>query len=668
MIWRLFEGIKIRNLPLRNRAILSAVHLCYARDGKINNRIIEFYRERAKNELGAIIVGGCYPEARGKVWPGEIGLASDDAIEGFIKLADVLHTEGAKLFVQLLHGGSCSHPGISKHETISASHIPSQSKRIIPRPATTDEIHQMVSSYAEAAKRARQAGVDGVEIHGGMGYLVNQFLSPLTNIRTDTYGGSPENRIRFAVEVVEAVRKKAGADFPIIMKLSGLDLQEGGLDLPQSLKIARRLEAAGVDAFHISPGWHSSSTPLITKQVPRGAYVFLAREFKKVVSVPVITSIRINDPRHAEEILQTEKADIIALTRPFIADPEFLVKARKGRFRKIRTCLACNQGCFDQMLQMKPVTCVLNPQAGMEKECVIAPATDKKRVLIIGAGPAGLECARIASQRGHEIHLYEKKDRIGGQLNLAGKLPCKSEFGRVVEYYQESLHSIHLHLHETVTEETLKKINPDMVVVACGAKPRIPEIPGIGGENVCLAEDILAEKVIPGKKVAIIGGGPLGCDIALYLAQKEIIDPETTNFLLWYQVQEPQEIRKQVLHREREIAILEIEDRIGIGIGRSTHWVVMGDLERAGITIRKKVVPLRIFDGSNDSGGVQLKNESQQEEFLPVDTVIIATGYQSVYPQIPGLEKYEVKVIGDSHQPRNLFDAIHEGFMTGMKL
>jgi 2,4-dienoyl-CoA reductase (NADPH2) len=526
----------------------------------------------------------------------------------------------------------------------------------------------MVSSYGEAAGRAAEAGVDGVEIHGGMGYLINQFLSSLTNVRTDAYGGPLENRVRFAIEVIESVKEKAGSDFPIIMKLSGLDLHEGGLDLPQSLEIAGHLEAAGADAFHISPGWHSSTTPLITKQVPHGAYVFLAREFKKVLSSPIITSIRINNPRQAEEILQKEKADIIAMTRPLIADPEFLVKAREGRFREIRTCLACNQGCFDRMLQMKPVSCVLNPQVGLEKERIITPAKTKKRVLIIGAGPAGLECARVGAQRGHEIYLYEKRNRIGGQLNLAGKLPCKSEFGQLVKYYQATLLPVHLRLNETVTEETLDQINPELVVIACGAKPWIPEIEGIDNPIVCLARDVLEEKVIPGKRVTIIGGGPLGCDIALYLAEKGNINPEVANFLLWYQVEDPEEIKKQVLHREREITIVEIQDLIGKGIGRSTHWVVMSDLKRSGIIIRKKVVPLRITTNPNGTGGVYLKSDSQDEEFLPADTIILATGYQSVSLQIPGLDRFKVKVIGDSQQPRNLLDAIHEGFITGMEL
>jgi 2,4-dienoyl-CoA reductase (NADPH2) len=668
MNWKLFEEINIGNLAVRNRVLLSAVHLCYARDGKINNRIIEFYRERARNELGGIIVGGCYPEERGKVWLGEIGLASDDAIEGFQRLADAVHAEGAKLFVQLLHGGSCSHRAISKHETLSASNIPSQSKRIIPRPATVNEIHQMVSSYGEATRRAAEAGVDGVEIHGGMGYLVNQFLSPLTNVRTDAYGGSLENRVRFAIEVIESIKEKAGSNYPIIMKLSGLDLKEGGLNLPQSLKIAGYLEAAGADAFHISPGWHSSTTPLITKQVPHGAYVFLAREFKKVLSRPIITSIRINDPRQAEEILQDEKADLIAMTRPFIADPEFLVKAHEGRFSEIRTCLACNQGCFDRMLQMKPVTCVLNPQAGLEKERSITPAKTKKRVLIIGAGPAGLECARVGAQRGHEIYLYEKKSRIGGQLNLAGKLPCKSEFGQLVEYYKATLLPVHLRLNETITEETLDQINPDLVVVACGAAPRMPEIEGIDSPFVCSAQDILEDKVIPGKKVVIIGGGPLGCDIALYLAEKRNIDPKVTNFLSWYQVEDPEKIKSPIFHREREIIIIEIQDLIGKGIGRSTHWVVMSDLKKSGIIIKKKVVPLRIITDSNGAAGIYLKNDSQDEEFLPADTIILATGYQSVSLQVPGLERYKVKVIGDSQQPRNLLDAIHEGFLSALEL
>lgn len=668
MTWKLFQQTDIGGLTLNSRVILSAVHLCYATNGKINDRIIEFYRERAKNGLGAIIVGGCYPEERGKVWFGEIGLASDDAIEGFGRLAETLHNEGVKLFVQLLHGGSCSHPGISKHETISASDIPSQSERIIPRPATYDEINQMVASYADAAHRARQAGADGVELHGGMGYLINQFLSPLTNIRTDDYGGSAQKRLRFAKEVVGAVKEKTGRDYPVIMKLSGLDLKSGGLDLPQSLEIARTLDEAGVDAFHISPGWHSSSTPLITKQVPPGAYVFLAREFKSVVSAPVITSIRINDPRQAEGILQTGQADIIAMTRPFLADPEFLTKAQQGRFREIRTCLACNQGCFDMMLRMKPVTCVLNPQVGMETERALTPAADKKRVLVIGAGPAGLECARVGALRGHEIHLYEKNERIGGQLNLAGKLPCKSEFGRLVEYYQESLHSIKLHLNETVTEATLRQINPDKIIIACGAKPRIPGIPGINNSNVCLAQDVLEERVVPGKRVVIIGGGPLGCDIALYLAHRSNIGPNVTNFLLWYQVEELQKIRKQGLYKQRNITILEMEDQLGRGIGRSTRWVVMGDLERAGVTVRKKVVPSDILAEQDGSVKIHLKTGSQKKESIPADTVVIATGYQPVSPSIPGLEQYDVTVIGDSHKPRNLLDAIHEGFMTGLNL
>lgn len=456
----------------------------------------------------------------------------------------------------------------------------------------------------------------------------------------------------------------------VTMKLSGMDMVEGGLDLSESLEIARHLETAGVDALHISPGWHSSTTPLIIKHVPRGAYVFLAQEFKKAVSVPIITSVRICDPRQAEEILQTGKADMIAMIRPFIADPEFLTKTREGRLGEIRPCLACNQGCFDRMLQMKPVTCVLNPQAGLEKDRRITPAPEKKRVLIIGAGPAGLECARVGAERGHEIFLYEKKDRIGGQLNLAKKVPYKSEFGRVVEYYRETLKRlpIHLHLNETVSEEKISSINPDAVVIACGAKRKTPKIPGVENENVCFAQDILEERVIPGKRVVIIGGGPLGCDIALYLIARDAIDPETACFLLKYQVEKPESIRRRIFHVEREITILEIRNQVGDGIGRSTHWVVMEDLKKAKVTVRKKVIPSQISSSPDGTGGIYLKNESGEEEFLPADTIVIATGYQPAFPEIPGLERDKTTVIGDCSRPRNLLDAIHEGFTTAMIL
>jgi 2,4-dienoyl-CoA reductase (NADPH2) len=355
---RLFDRTNIGSLGLRNRLVMTAMDVGFSTDGFVNDRFIDFYAERARGGVGLIIIGGCYPHESGKAWKSILGLDDDRYIPSLRRFTEAMHQLGARTAPQLLHGGRYASSLFTKQQPVSASSVPTRLARDIPRPLTTPEIEAIIESYARAALRAKEAGFDAVEIHGGMGYLINQFLSPITNQREDEYGGDLQGRLRFAKEVLQATRGLVGEDFPIIFRLSGDELMKGGNRISENIEIARELARVGVDAFHVSPGWHESKTPIMVMAIPRMAYTFLAASIKENVNLPVIAGVRINDLSAAEELLRDGQADLIALGRPLIADPELPIKYQEGRLEDIRTCVACNQGCFDELLNMRPISCL----------------------------------------------------------------------------------------------------------------------------------------------------------------------------------------------------------------------------------------------------------------------------------------------------------------------
>ncbi|MCP4268415.1 MAG: NAD(P)-binding protein, partial [Candidatus Brocadiaceae bacterium] len=424
---KLFEPIKICSMEIKNRLAMSAMDLGFTSDGSINKRFIDFYVERARGGVGLIVVGGCYPEMTGKVWKSIIGLDKDEYIPGLKKLTDTIHKYDVKVAAQILHGGRSASSFFSKTHPVSPSSLAHASIKQKPHALTIPEIKKVIDGYVSATIRVKKGGFDAVEIHGGMGYLINQFLSEATNQRKDRYGGSLNNRINFAREIVIAIKKRVGKRYPVIFRLSGDDFVENGLKIDESIQIAKELEKAGVDAFNVSPGWHESRTPIMLMAIPRASYIFLSEKIKDNVNVPVIGSVRINDLALAEEVVDNSQSDIVSIGRPLIADPELPKKYKKQQHDDIRKCIACNQGCFDSLLNFKSVSCLYNVRAGRETELKIRKAKRKRKVMVIGGGPAGMEAARVAAIRGHDVHLFEKNNALGGQLRYAYIPPGREE-------------------------------------------------------------------------------------------------------------------------------------------------------------------------------------------------------------------------------------------------
>ncbi|MDO8142506.1 MAG: NADH:flavin oxidoreductase, partial [Candidatus Brocadiales bacterium] len=383
---KLFDEIHIGQMTSKNRIIMSAMDLGFTSDGAINNQIINFYIERAKGGVGLIVVGGCYPEMNGKVWKSIIGLDKDELIPGLKRLTDAIRRYDVRVAAQLLHAGRSASSFFTKMQPVAPSAVAYRSIKEEPHALTIPEIKTVINNYAGAALRAKKAGFDAVELHGGMGYLINQFLSKATNKRNDEYGGNLENRTRFAKEMILAIKDTVGKDYPVIFRMSGDDLVEEGLKIDESVEIAKILEQSGADAFNISPGWHESKTPIMLMSIPRMAYAYLSAKVKSQVTIPVIASVRINDLKLAEEILDNEQADLVSIGRPLIVDPELPNKYKNGQFNDIRTCIACNQGCFDSLLNFKAVSCTYNAMVGHEGEYKITKTVKPIKVVVVGGG------------------------------------------------------------------------------------------------------------------------------------------------------------------------------------------------------------------------------------------------------------------------------------------
>lgn len=665
----LFDHTNIGPLELKNRLVMTAMDVGFSTDGFVNDRFIDFYAERAKGGVALIIIGGCYPHESGKAWKSILGLDDDRYIPGLRRFTEAMHQLGAKTAPQLLHGGRYASSLFTKRQPVSASSVPTRLARDVPRPLTIPEIKEMIASYARAALRAREAGFDAVEIHGGMGYLINQFLSPITNQRNDEYGGDLQGRLRFAKEVVQATKELAGKDLPIIFRLSGDELMKGGNRINENIEIAVELAGVGVDAFHVSPGWHESKTPIMVMAIPRMAYTFLASSIKENVNLPVIAGVRINDLAVAEELLMDGQADLIAVGRPLIADPELPKKYQEGRWEDIRTCIACNQGCFDELLNMRPVSCLYNPQVGYEREYVIKESPVKKKVMIVGGGPGGMEAARVAALRGHQVTLYENDPHLGGQLHYAYKPPGRGEFQHVINYFERQLTKLRVRVNLGVKVDIglIERERPQVVILSTGSLPVIPPIPGVKGKNVVLARDVLEKRVPVGNPVAIIGGGSVGCEVALYAAKLGGMSPEVALFLLKNQVIDLPNALLRTTRGHRKVTVLEMKKRVGSGFGLSTRWVILQEMEEAGIEALTGVKVKEIREGP--SSGILFEKEGK-ETFLPAETVILATGYvpnNSLYQQLDSLVP-EVYTIGDCVKVRTAMEAVHEGFGVSLKI
>lgn len=637
----LFMPIKVGKEELRNRIVMLALTTGYNEpDNTVGDRIINFYAERAKGGVGLIIVPFTAVDIAS---PAQPGLFHDRFIPSAHRLTDAVHAHGAKIAAQLLtqyhwvtaEGGS--------PEVVGPSPILNQMMRCTPKALTIEEIHRLVEEHARAAWRAREAGFDAVELPIVGGYLLNRFLSPHSNKREDEYGGSLENRLRLPLEIIEAIKQSAGEDYAIICRLNVEEFMEGGHTIEDSKKVAAVLEASGVEAINVYVGWHECPVPTVQMLVPRGAFVYLAEDIKKVVKIPVIAANRINDPILADKILSEGKADLIGMARALLADPEFPNKAREGRIDEIVPCIACSY-CLAEILAAykdweKPVStfCVVNPRAGKELEYAIRPAPVPKRVFVVGGGPGGTETAIVAASRGHQVTLYEKGDRLGGQLLTASLPPHKDEIdalvGSLIVRTREA--GVEVKLNTEVDIKTIEQAKPDVVVLATGATPIIPDIPGARGNNVVTAVEVLTGQKEVGETVIVIGGGMVGCETAEFLAQ-----------------------------RGKKISIVEMLPRIGNDIVATNRPFTLARLRQAGIRMDTNT---KVEEITNK--GVRVSRDGVSD-FLEGDTAVLAVGFTANKELADELEGRVAALysVGDCVEARMIREAIEEGFRVGMEI
>ena len=677
MLKKLFTPIAIGSIELANRVVMPAVHLNYTPEGFVTDRLIHFYAERATGGVGLIIVGGCpVDECAGAGFM--LGLSDDRFIPGLQRLTQAVHQEGVPVAAQLYHAGRYSHSTLIGRQAIAPSAVESRFTHETPREMTQADIERTLGHFAQAARRAREAGFDAVEISGSAGYLICQFLSPLTNRRQDGYGGDWENRKRFALEVVGAVRGAVGPDYPVIFRVAGNDFIEGGNTNREARLLAQALEGVGIDAINVTGGWHETRVPQLTMAVPRGAFSYLAQGVKQVVDVPVISSNRYSDPLLADRILRQGSADLIALGRPLIADPEWPRKAREGHLDEIVPCIACNQGCFDHIFAAQPVGCLMNPRAGHEDKYrldgstrpTVGPAAKAKRVMVIGGGPAGMEAALTAAARGHQVTLYEKAERLGGQLNWATVPPGRQEFKTAIQSLAARMAElgVEVKLDQEVTLDLMRDLvraaKPDAVVVATGARPAVPAIPGVESEQVVQAGEVLAGEVDVGRRVIILGGGAVGCELALHLAQMGTMDASILRFLVLNKAESWETLESLVTHGIKEVTLVEALPKAGQDIGLTTRWTILQDLRRYGV---KMLVGATAREITPDGVVVTVDGK---EKLIEGDTVILALGSSpdtALYEQLKD-QVSELYLIGDARSPRKAYEAIHEGFKVGMEI
>ena len=662
----LFSPININSMELKNRVVLTAMHLCYTPEGAVTDRLTDFYRVRAIGGVGLIIVGGCrideYAGAESM-----LRIDDDRFIPGLRTLVDAVKAGGSMIAAQLYQAGRYAHSSmLGGKKPISASAIRSRLTGESPRALELDEIPAQLEKFAEAARRAKDSGFDAVEILGSAGYLISQFLSPLTNKRDDKYGGSFEKRMRFGLEVTEKVRKAVGPAYPIIMRLAGNEFMKGGNTNEEAKTFASELEKVGADLFNVTGGWHETRVPQLTMFVPRKSFVYLAKGIKSAVSVPVLSSNRINDPHIAEEIIRNGQADLVTMARGLLADPDFLAKARKGWSDQIYHCVACNQGCFDAVFQNRPVTCLVNPRAGKEAETEITPAAHVKNVLVIGGGPAGMKAACTAAERGHQVTLAERENELGGQLLLNRNIPGRKEMVTAATDLMNNLRALHVNtlLGREVDQGFVGEMKPDVVILATGANPILPDIPGIETQGVVTAWDVLSGKVHVGEKVVIVGGNAVGLETALYLADQGTLSPEVLHFLVANRAESWETLEGLVNRGNKHVTVVEMMKRAGEDIGSSTRWTVMMELRRLGVTILTGATAVRIRPEE-----VEIE-KGQKRDLLPAESVVIAAGAEPENSLVDELVDLVPKIytIGDAKAPRNALEAIKEGFLTGLKI
>lgn len=660
----LFEPICINSLKLKNRIVMTAMHLGYCEKGFVTDRLIDFYKERAGGGVGLITVGGCAIDLHG--YRSMIRVDDDRYVPGLARLASAVKENGAAVCAQLFQPGRYGNNFSGGLTPVAPSAMEHRATGQIPRELTPEEIYSLVDSFANSASRVKEAGFDAVEVIGSAGYLISQFLSPLTNHRKDSFGGELEGRMRFGIMVASRIREKLGADFPLIFRISGSEFMPGGSTRDDIKSFCAELEKVGVDALNVTGGWHETKVPQISMEVPRGAFAYLARQVKDAVSIPVIACNRINDPNIAESIVSDGIADMVGMGRGLIADPHLPHKAEAGRLGEIRKCVGCNQGCLESVFASGSVHCLVNARAGREDETVIYPADIRKNVLVVGGGPAGLEAARVAALRGHRVTLWEKAGVLGGQINLAAVPTGRGEFRSLIEYLTGQMDAlgVSVRLGMEATRENVPAFGADAVIMATGARPSMPPVDGWDGPNVVHAWDVLSGRVCTGKRVIIVGGGAVGCETALYLARKGTLDPESFQFLTLNGAESPDALFRLATRGVKEVTVLEMRKSLAADMAVTSRWIVLQELKRYGVNA------LTGYTMEKINGESVVIRRVDREEEICADTVVLAVGSkpESDLCEVLKEETKEIYMVGDAVIPRKAMNAIYEGFMAGLVL
>ena len=627
----LFEPLRAAHLTLPNRILMGSMHTGLEAMKEGAGKLAAFYAERARGGVALIVTGAFSPTLEGSLGPWRETMMDAADRERHRAIPQAVHAAGGRILLQLLHGGRYC----KRADAVAPSPLKAPINFVTPRELSTAEVDRTVDAFASAAALAREAGYDGVEIMGSEGYLITQFLCLRTNQRSDDWGGSFAQRMRFAVEIVRRARERCGRDFVLQYRISVLDLVEGGLTGEEIVRLAQAIEAAGADLLNSGIGWHEARIPTIAHAVPRAGFAWATRRVKAAVGIPVIASNRINAPEIAEAILARGDADMVSMARPMLADPEFANKARAGDRKAINICFACNQACLDEIFDGRIAGCVVNPRACRETELVYRPAQRKKRVAVVGGGPAGLSCAAVAAERGHAVTLYERSAELGGQFNLAKRIPGKREFGESIDYFAERLRRAGVRTELNYAARTDDLAQFDEVVLATGVEPRRPAIPGVDHPKVAGYADILSGRVKAGERVAILGAGGIGFDVALYLLEEEgraqsdpgvfgahwgIVTDATSAGGLAPGQPRARKPRRRVTLLKRSTT------PFGSTLGKTTGWTLRIEMARAGAQMLGGVQYQRI-----DDAGVHVVVDGEAR-CIAADTVILCTGQEPLRP------------------------------------
>ena len=613
---------------LRNRSLMGSMHTGLEEKPGGFERMAAYFSERAKGGVGLIVTGGIAPNEEGGVYSGAAKLTTAEEAEKHVVVTQAVHDAGGKICLQILHAGRYAY----SPKQVAPSAIQAPINPFTPKALDEAGIEKQICDFVTCAKLARSAGYDGVEIMGSEGYLINQFLASHTNQRTDRWGGSYENRMRLPVEIVRRVREAVGQDFIIIYRLSMLDLVEGGSVWPEIVQLAQAVERAGATLINTGIGWHEARIPTIATKVPRGAFSKVTAKLRGSVNVPLITTNRINTPEVAEQILADGDADMVSMARPFLADPEFVNKAAAGRSDEINTCIGCNQACLDHTFGGKLTSCLVNPRACHETELNYLPTIQVKKIAVVGAGPAGLSAATVAAERGHEVTLFDSASQIGGQFNIAKRVPGKEEFSETLRYFDRKLKStgVELCLNTRVDVAQLLAGSFDEIILATGIAPRTPAIEGIDNPKVLSYLDVILERKPVGAKVAVIGAGGIGFDVSEFLVHQGVstsLDREA--FWKEWGIDTRLEARGGVsgIKPERHAPAREVfllqrkKTKVGDGLGKTTGWIHRTGLKNKQVHMLNSVEYLSI-----DNDGLHIRVGEGEPQLLPVDNIVICAG------------------------------------------